>query len=96
MREQAEIEVQADANEAGTFLVTVNVAGGQTTHRVTAPEPLSSSLLSGGHSLEDLVRVSFEFLLEREPKESIMQEFDLTVISRYFPEYEDQVRERLR
>ncbi len=96
MREQAKIEVQADANEAGTFLVTVIVAGGQTAHRVTVQESFSSSLLRGGRSLEDLVRVSFEFLLEREPTESIMQEFDLAVISRYFPEYEDQVRERLR
>ena len=39
-------------------------------------------------SAEELVRRSFEFLLEREPKESILSRFDLTVISRYFPEYE--------
>jgi hypothetical protein len=36
----------------------------------------------------DLVRRSFAFLLEREPKESILSSFDLMVISRYFPEYE--------
>ena len=75
--------------------MTVNVAGSQTTHRVTVPESFSKPLLSGGRSLEELVRVSFEFLLEREPKESIMKEFDITVISRYFPAYEDELRERL-
>lgn len=40
----------------------------------------------------ELVRRSFEFLLAREPKESILTTFDLTVISRYFPEYETEVR----
>jgi hypothetical protein len=41
------------------------------------------------------VRRSFEFLLEREPKESILARFDLSVISRYFPEYEDEIKRRL-
>ena len=36
----------------------------------------------------DLVRRSFAFLLEREPKESILRSFDLPVIGRYFPDYE--------
>ena len=35
-----------------------------------------------------MVRRSFEFLLEREPPESILRSFDLTVIGRYFPDYE--------
>jgi len=34
------------------------------------------------------VRESFRFLLEREPKESILREFDLSVIKRYFPDYD--------
>jgi hypothetical protein len=41
------------------------------------------------------VRKSFLFLLEREPKESILRSFDLTVISRYFPEYEREITRRL-
>ena len=39
-------------------------------------------------SAEALVKDSFEFLLERESKESILREFDLSVIKRYFPEYD--------
>jgi hypothetical protein len=35
-----------------------------------------------------LVRRSFEFLLEREPRQSILSAFDLPLIGRYFPEYE--------
>ena len=40
----------------------------------------------------DLVRRSFEFLLAREPKESILPSFGLSVIGRYFPEYEREIR----
>jgi len=43
----------------------------------------------------DLVRRSFDFLLRREPKESILATFDLTVISRYFPDYETEIRRRV-
>jgi hypothetical protein len=38
-----------------------------------------------------LVRRSFEFLLAREPKESILRSFDLPVIGRYFPEWEAEI-----
>ena len=43
---------------------------------------------SRGRPVEQLVEESFDFLLQREPKESILSEFDLSVISRYFPDYE--------
>lgn len=41
-----------------------------------------------------LVRRSFEFLLAREPKESILRSFGLSVIGRHFPEYEREIRRR--
>lgn len=41
-----------------------------------------------GRSVEQLVADSFAFLLEREPKESILREFDLSVIERYFSDYD--------
>ena len=43
---------------------------------------------SRGRSAEELVRDSFAFLIAREPKESILKEFDLAVIRRYFPDYD--------
>jgi len=45
-----------------------------------------------GGPVEDLVRRSFEFLLEREPAGSILREFDLAVIQRYFPEFDQNFR----
>ena len=46
----------------------------------------------GSSEPSDLVRRSFEFLLAREPKESILRSFDLSVIGRYFAEYEREIR----
>jgi hypothetical protein len=45
--------------------------------------------------VERLVYETFAFLLEREPKESILRTFDLTVVGRYFPEFEHEIRSRL-
>jgi hypothetical protein len=44
---------------------------------------------------EAVVRESFAFLLEREPNTSILGEFSLDVISRYFPEYSQELPRRL-
>lgn len=38
--------------------------------------------------VDDLVLRSFDFLLEREPPSAILATFDLSVIQRYFPEYD--------
>jgi hypothetical protein len=36
-------------------------------------------------------RSAASFLLDREPKESILRRFDVTEISRYFPEFEREM-----
>lgn len=79
-----------------TFRVTVSEAGGRTTHTVTVDPAYYQRLTGGAVPAEDLVRKSFEFLLEREPKESILSSFTLSVISRYFPEYEGEITRRLK
>jgi hypothetical protein len=45
----------------------------------------------GRHTPERCLEAAFRFLLDREPKESILGRFDLTVISRYFPEFEREL-----
>jgi hypothetical protein len=37
---------------------------------------------------------TFAFLLEREPKESILSSFDVSVIGRYFPGFEREIAGR--
>ena len=72
--------------------VDVVEGGSSTIHRVTVATADLERLDPDAKDPRDLVRRSFTFLLEREPKESILREFDLTVIGRYFPDWEHQLR----
>jgi hypothetical protein len=75
--------------------VTVSERGSETHHQVTLRKADYERLAGDKASPEALVTESFRFLLEREPKESILRSFDLTVIGRYFPEYEREITKRL-
>lgn len=70
------------------FLVTVSDHKGETKHKVTMAKSFYEESKKK-FSPEELVKKSFEFLLEREPKESILSSFDITQISNYFPEYRE-------
>jgi hypothetical protein len=70
--------------------VEVSEAGTSSRHAVRVSKKQLERL--GGQSPEDLVMRSFAFLLEREPKESILTEFDLDLIGRYFPDYPDRIK----
>jgi hypothetical protein len=48
-------------------------------------------LTAGRHTPERFLEAAFRFLLDREPKESILSRFDVTVISRYFPDFEQEL-----
>ena len=70
------------------FEVVVKERGTETRHRVTLAHSTHGDLAGEGASPERVIEAAFEFLLEREPKESILSRFDVTVISRYFPSFE--------
>jgi hypothetical protein len=53
------------------------------------------SALATGSDPASLIRASFEFLLEREPPDSILRRFDLSVIETYFPGYRAEIARRL-
>jgi hypothetical protein len=65
-------------------------------HRVRVDPDDLSRLAPGASDPAALVTASFEFLLEREPPQSILRSFDITEISRYFPAYESTIRARPR
>jgi hypothetical protein len=49
--------------------------------------------LTGGKIAKgELIKKSFEFLLKREPKESILSRFNLRLINQYFPEFKEEIR----
>jgi hypothetical protein len=71
----------------------VEVTGRSTTqHRVTVQPEDAKRLARAGESTASLVERSFEFLLARESNTSILRSFDLSVIARYFPEYESEIQ----
>lgn len=74
--------------------VVVDHRGEHTEHSVTVSQDDLMRWARGGakEDVEDLVRRSFDFLLEREPPSSILRTFDLPVIQRYFPEYDLEIR----
>lgn len=75
----------------GTFVVVVE-AQSTTRHQVDVEADYAERIAPGVEAAE-LVRRSFEFLLEREPNTSILAQFELPVIGRYFPEYERVIGE---
>lgn len=89
------VSVQADPKGDG-WLCTVSVdhAGRRTTHSVAVSRGDLERWGTGAEreDVESLVTRSFEFLLEREPPSAILASFDLSVIQRYFPEYDREFR----
>ncbi len=71
--------------------MSVKEESSSTRHTVTLDESYYRKLTGAKIKSEELVKRSFEFLLQREPKESIMSRFNLKVISNYFPEYEQTI-----
>lgn len=88
----AEIHVTRTGENA--FRVEVTEGASRSVHDVTATE---ADIQQYGLSVspERLIEASFQFLLEREPKESILRRFALPVIEHYFPEYRTEIRTRL-
>lgn len=85
-----DIEAHSEAEDERGYRLSVTVAddGGTSVHEVTLAREDLERLGRPGEVPETFVRRCFEFLLEREPKESILGRFDVSVIGRYFPEFE--------
>ena len=91
----AHIDVRCHRSGGGWLCrVTVGDDPAATTHEVEVSDE-DLSRLGADAGVERLVEASFGFLLEREPRESILRRFALPVIGRYFPEYEAEIGRRL-
>ncbi len=84
--------IEVERAEGDVYLVRVREGRGATEHRVTVKGADLARLGRPGETGEAFLRRCFEFLLERESKESILGSFDVTVIGRYFPEFEQAIR----
>ena len=89
----AEVDVRASA--LGEYEVVIREGSSSTTHTVSLTSEMRAELGVSDVDGARLVQESFRFLLERESKESILARFELTVITRYFPEYPEEIHRRL-
>jgi hypothetical protein len=93
------IAVRCDGTRDEGWVCAVTLGEGAreiSTHRVLVAGSDVERLAPGTDSATALVQASFEFLLERESPQAILRSFDLTEIGRYFPEYEVDIRRRVR
>jgi len=72
------------------FEVIVLEGTDESRHVVTMAQK-TCERLAPGNAAERCVEAAFIFLLDRESKELILQRFDVSVISRYFPEFEQEL-----
>lgn len=91
----AVVSAEVISDDARAYRLTVRVREGrsETTHEVTIARDLMARL-GPGEPAEAFVERCFAFLLEREPKESILRSFDVSVIARYFPEFDREIARR--
>jgi hypothetical protein len=65
--------------------------GSKTSHGVSMDKEYYKKISAWIIGPEDFVRTSFEFLLKREDRHSILKEFNIKQISEYFHEYETEI-----
>ena len=73
------------------FEVVVREGSGESRHHVTMTRAMCERLARSGRTPEACIEAAFRFLLDREPKEAILARFDVSVIQRYFPEFEREL-----
>jgi hypothetical protein len=82
-----------------SYLVEVTESdgsGSQTRHKVSMDREYYEKISTGITGPEDFVKKLFEFLLKREDKYSILKEFNIRQIREYFPEYEIEMKKKIR
>ena len=89
------VEKEEKINNGWRFSIVVGGANNSREYAVVVDESYWRTLADGAITPAELVKRSFQFLLAREPKESILSSFNLKQIQGYFPEYEEEVKKLL-
>src|SRR5271155_4248738 len=83
------IFVITDPTQTLKFDVVVRDSRGESRHRVTMEAEDAARWARLGAEPSHCVGAAMRFPLDREPKESILGVFDMRVIRRYFPDFDD-------
>ena len=89
MRSDLAISVTPDPGRALSFDVLVREQESESRHKVTISADDAARGAGAGADPAGCVAAAMRFLLDRESKESILSAFDIGVIRRYFPEFDD-------
>jgi hypothetical protein len=87
----SEISILVTPHRSGglVFDVIVRDPGRESRHRVTVQADESERWAKLAAEPSRCIEAMLRFLLDREPKESILNAFDIPVVRRYFPEFDD-------
>jgi hypothetical protein len=93
----AEIEIGEEREQptGWAYDVTVFDGGRRHVYQVTLSYPDYDHWSHGQVPPSKVVRRAFEFLLEKEPASAILPKFDCSVMRRYFPEVDQELKRRL-
>jgi len=90
-----EIKVkQTREDPSWSFEVIVKENEAQTQHLVSMSKDFYKSLNTEKKPWE-VIQETFLFLLDHEPKEAILSEFDITLVSHYFPKFKKVLIKKL-
>ena len=81
-------EIVTKAVDGRRYQAEATVGGRRYAYHVSVPDDLVERV---GAEPAAIVRATIAFLLDREPPTSIMERFDCSVVSRFFPEYEAEL-----
>jgi hypothetical protein len=83
------ISVIPNPARALAFDVIIKDPGGESRHEVTMSAEDAAAFAKLGADPSHCVEAAMRFLTDREPKEAILSKFDIRVIRRYFPDFDD-------
>ena len=83
--------ISVEVIDNNSFKVSV-IKDSSTEHIVLLNDSFHQDVTNNKLTKTKLITKSFEFLLERESNQSILKKFNLEVISKYFPEYIDEIK----
>lgn len=86
------MDISVKHKDEEEYLVTVDENDSVSDHVVTLDEEYYEKL--SNDSPEEFIKKCFEFLLEREPKEQIMQGFNVKEIQEFFPEFKEEIKKK--
>ena len=83
-------------DDVPTYKVKVKSADEITTHIVVMDEHYFDRISDGMLTRESFITFAFRFLLEKEENTCILSEFEISDIARYYPQFEEEIQERIR